>query len=78
MFFDTMILSWYNRNVMFVDPLTSLLGMGSYRNNMDMLMGRTLMEKLLFDGTEINLHLVTGGEVTDSDGHVQIDDIITK
>lgn len=77
-FFDPMVSSWYKSDVTFVDPLTSLSGVDSYRNNVDMLAGRTLMGKLLFDGAGINLHSVTGGEVTDSNGRVQVDDVITR
>ncbi|KAL3759809.1 hypothetical protein ACHAWU_007553 [Discostella pseudostelligera] len=78
-FFNPMVDSWYAPDVTFDDPLTSLSGVNSYRNNVDMLAGRTLLGKILFDGASINLHSVTGGEISqDSSGNIQIDDIITR
>lgn len=78
-FFSPMVDSWYASDVSFVDPLTSLSGVDSYRNNVDMLAGRTLLGKILFDGASINLHSVTGGEVNEKEnGNVEIDDIITR
>lgn len=46
----------------FSDPLTSLTGVDSYKKNVDMLAGRTLLGTLLFDDAKINLHKVTGGK----------------
>lgn len=78
-FFSPMVDSWYAPDVSFVDPLTSLTGVDSYRNNVDMLAGRTMFGQILFDGASINLHSVTGGEVTEkSNGNVEIGDIITR
>mmetsp|Transcript_7279 Transcript_7279/g.13572 ORF Transcript_7279/g.13572 Transcript_7279/m.13572 type:complete len:435 (-) Transcript_7279:275-1579(-) len=77
-FFDPMVSSWYKPDVTFVDPLTSLSGVDSYRANVDMLAGRTLMGKLLFDGAGINLHSVTGGEISETNGNVEIADVITR
>ena len=78
-FFNPMIDSWYAQDVTFNDPMTSLSGVDSYRNNVDMLAGRTLMGRILFDGAGINLHSVTGGEVVeDSNGKEKIEDIITR
>mmetsp|Transcript_3173 Transcript_3173/g.8106 ORF Transcript_3173/g.8106 Transcript_3173/m.8106 type:complete len:439 (-) Transcript_3173:1339-2655(-) len=78
-FFDPMVDSWYASDVTFDDPMTSLSGVDSYRNNVDMLAGRTLMGKILFDGAGINLHSVTGGKITEKkDGNVEIGDVITR
>jgi hypothetical protein len=78
-FFNPMVDSWYAKDVTFEDPMTSLSGVDSYRNNVDMLAGRTLMGKILFDGAGINLYSVTGGELTEgNNGQVQIGDIITR
>lgn len=75
-FFDPMVSSWYAPDVSFDDPMTSLSGVDSYQDNVDMLSGRTLMGKFLFDGAGINLHSVTGGKIGE-DG-VTIDDIQTR
>jgi hypothetical protein len=78
-FFNPMVDTWYAPDVTFNDPMTSLSGVDSYRNNVDMLAGRTLMGKILFDGAGINLHSVTGGEIKESsNGQVGIEDIITR
>jgi hypothetical protein len=78
-FFNPMVDSWYAPDVTFDDPLTSLSGVNSYRNNVDMLAGRTLLGKILFAGASINLHSVTGGEISqDSSGSLQIADVITR
>eukprot|EP01082_Thalassiosira_pseudonana_P013230 g12309.t1 g12309 contig6:1667353-1668498(-) len=78
-FFNPMVTSWYAPDVTFDDPMTSLSGVDSYQNNVDMLAGRTLMGKLLFDGAGINLHSVTGGEVSEgNNGQVQIAEIVTR
>lgn len=74
-FFDPMVDSWYAPDVSFVDPMVSLSGVDSYRKNVDMLAGRTLMGKILFDGAGINLHSVTGGAITESG---EIENIITR
>jgi hypothetical protein len=78
-FFNPMVDSWYAQDVTFNDPMTSLSGVDSYRKNVDMLAGRTLMGKILFDGAGINLHSVTGGEIVEGmNGQVEIKDIITR
>ena len=78
-FFNPMVDSWYAPDVTFDDPMTSLSGVDSYRDNVDMLAGRTLLGKVLFDGAGINLHSVTGGEVTvNENGTIEIADIITR
>ena len=79
-FFNPMVDSWYAPDVTFTDPMTSLSGVDSYRNNVDMLAGRTLMGKILFEGAGINLHSVTGGEIinTDNDNTIRVDDIVTR
>eukprot|EP00985_Skeletonema_marinoi_P013388 scaffold6625_cov139-Skeletonema_marinoi.AAC.1 len=61
-------------DVTFTDPMTSLSGVDSYRKNVDMLAGRTLMGKVLFEGAGINLHSVTGGEIVNG----RVDDIVTR
>lgn len=74
-----MVSSWYAADVSFDDPMTSLSGVDSYRKNVDMLAGRTLMGKILFDGAGINLHSVTGGEITEDDsGNLQISELVTR
>lgn len=77
-FFNPMVDSWYAPDVSFDDPMTSLTGVDSYRKNVDMLAGRTMMGKILFDGAGINLHSVTGGAVTETNGNVEIENIITR
>jgi len=77
-FFDPMVTSWYAPEVSFRDPMTSLSGVDSYQNNVDMLAGRTLMGKVLFEGAGIILHSVTGGEIVERNGEVAVDDIITR
>jgi len=74
-FFDPMKTEYYEENVTFQDPMTSLSGVQSYKNNVDMLAGRTFLGSILFNDAGINLHSVTGGEVSSSD---KIDDIITR
>ncbi|KAK1740377.1 hypothetical protein QTG54_009327 [Skeletonema marinoi] len=73
-FFNPMVDSWYAPDVTFTDPMTSLSGVDSYRKNVDMLAGRTLMGKVLFEGAGINLHSVTGGEIVNG----RVDDIVTR
>lgn len=85
-----MVESWYSADVKFDDPLTSLVGVQSYKNNVDMLAGRTLLGKIMFDGACINLHSVTGGEVVvsssseegddgkDEEARMMITDVVTR
>jgi len=77
-FFNPMVDSWYAPDVTFDDPMTSLSGVDSYRKNVDMLAGRTLMGQILFDGAGINLHSVTGGEIVNNGRHVVVEDIVTR
>ena len=72
-----MVDSWYAPDVTFDDPMTSLSGVDSYRKNVDMLAGRTLMGQILFDGAGINLHSVTGGDIVNNGRHV-VEDIVTR
>jgi len=74
-FFSPMYKEYYKDDVSFVDPLTNLVGVSQYANNVDMLAGRTLMGKILFDDASISLHSVTGGDIKE-DG--TISDIITR
>jgi Uncharacterized conserved protein (DUF2358) len=62
-FFDPMECEYYADSVSFDDPLTSLQGVQQYKNNVDMLAGRTLVGKVLFADASIQLHSVRGGEV---------------
>ena len=57
-FFSPMFTQYYSNNVEFVDPLTSLVGVDKYQNNVDMLAGRTFLGKLLFKDASIVLHNV--------------------
>jgi hypothetical protein len=66
---------YYSQDVSFDDPMTSLSGVNSYQNNVDMLASRTLLGKFLFEDAGIVLHSVTGGDVG-SDG--KISNIITR
>jgi len=75
-FFDPMETQYYAPSVTFTDPMTSLSGVASYQNNVDMLASRTLMGKILFEDAGIALHKVTGGEVQE-DGKT-IGDITTR
>ena len=77
-FFDPMIESWYAPDVSFDDPLTSLAGVGSYRGNVDMLAGRTALGRAMFDGARIDLHSVTGGEVSSEATGGGIADVVTR
>lgn len=79
-FFSPMVSSWYEPDVTFDDPLTSLAGVDSYAANVDMLAGRTALGRALFEGAGINLHSVTGGEVraAGDGGGVDIADIVTR
>lgn len=74
-FFDPMETEYYAEDVTFTDPMTSLSGVDSYRNNVDMLASRTFLGKILFSEAGIVLHNVKGGEIKE-DG--SIGDIITR
>jgi SOUL heme-binding protein/Uncharacterized conserved protein (DUF2358) len=64
-FFNPMRKEFYASNVTFQDPLTSLVGIDAYQQNVDMLAGRTLLGSLLFEDATISLHSITGGEIMD-------------
>ena len=74
-FFNPMRTEYYAKDVTFDDPLTSLAGVDAYKANVDMLSGRTLLGSILFEDGGINLHSITGGEISDN-GTIQ--DIITR
>ena len=74
-FFDPMETQYYANDVTFDDPMTSLSGVQSYKNNVDMLASRTLLGKILFQDAGIVLHNISGGLVND-DGSIQ--DIVTR
>lgn len=74
-FFSPMETQYYSKTVSFTDPLTSLAGVPSYQNNVDMLASRTWLGKILFSDAGIVLHNIQGGEVR-PDG--SIEDIVTR
>mmetsp|Transcript_21802 Transcript_21802/g.65345 ORF Transcript_21802/g.65345 Transcript_21802/m.65345 type:complete len:360 (+) Transcript_21802:152-1231(+) len=55
-FFAPLESEYYTKDVTFDDPLSSLSGLNAYRNNVDMLAGRTLLGKFLFRDASIALH----------------------
>lgn len=75
-FFDPMQREFYADSVSFDDPMTSLSGVDSYQNNVDMLSSRTLFGKFFFKDAGIVLHSITGGEVNEEDGNIS--NIITR
>lgn len=75
-FFDPMQCEYYSDNVSFEDPMTSLVGVQKYKNNVDMLASRTLLGKFLFQDAGIVLHAIEGGNVNLNDG--TISNIITR
>lgn len=81
-FFNPMEREWYSSDVTFQDPLTSLSGVDSYQNNVDLLSGRTLLGSLLFSDASIILHSITGGVValssTNNQSSLSISDITTR
>ncbi len=77
-FFNPMYTSYYSPTVTFTDPMTTLSGVQSYQNNVDMLASRTLLGSFLFTDASISLHSVTGGEIIQNDKDVVIEDIITR
>jgi hypothetical protein len=68
-FFNPMETKYYAEDVSFTDPMTSLSGVQSYQNNVDMLASRTAMGKILFSDAGIVLHNVKGGEIQE-DGSI--------
>mmetsp|Transcript_33001 Transcript_33001/g.50489 ORF Transcript_33001/g.50489 Transcript_33001/m.50489 type:complete len:402 (+) Transcript_33001:41-1246(+) len=78
-FFNPMKTEFYSGKVTFQDPMMSIEGVESYRGNVDMLAGRTLLGSILFEEAGIALHSIVGGKVTQSEGTVvEISDIITR
>lgn len=88
-FFNPMECEWYKNNVVFEDPLTSLIGIDNYQKNVDMLSGRTLFGNILFGNTprdaKILLHKITGGTILENNNNngenlssYGIEDIITR
>ena len=55
-FFNPLEPEYYESSVTFEDPLSTLGGIGAYRNNVDLLAGRTPLGKLLFKDASIALH----------------------
>lgn len=77
-FFDPMVKDYYKEDVSFTDPLNQLVGIDNYQQNVDMLAGRTLMGKILFDNASIQLHSVTGGEISTNTSGETISNIQTR
>jgi hypothetical protein len=80
-FFNPMECEYYRDDVKFIDPLTTLSGIDSYLNNVNMLSGRTMMGSILFRDARIILHTISGGNVRryDSDQNsYEIENIITR
>ena len=87
-----MYTNYYSPDVTFDDPMTSLSGVQSYQNNVDMLASRTTLGKILFEDASIILHSVTGGNVemikeepekeeassSSSSSSMRIEDLITR
>ena len=55
-FFSPMNKQYYAKNVEFIDPLNTLIGIDKYQQNVDMLAGRTTLGNLLFKDATISLH----------------------
>lgn len=55
-FFAPLEAEYYSTSVTFDDPLNSLSGLKAYRDNVDMLAGRTAFGGVLFSDAAINLH----------------------
>ena len=68
-FFAPMETQYYAKDVSFTDPMTSLSGVQSYQDNVDMLASRTFMGKVLFEDAGIVLHNVQGGDILE-DGNI--------
>jgi len=78
-FFDPMVREYYSPDVSFEDPMTSLAGVDAYQNNVDLLSGRTLLGKILFEDGGIALHKITGGDIiSNTDNVMSISNIITR
>lgn len=57
-FFTPMEKEFYEQDVTFVDPLSTLVGIDKYANNVDLLAGRTPLGSFLFSDASILLHSV--------------------
>mmetsp|Transcript_16165 Transcript_16165/g.37704 ORF Transcript_16165/g.37704 Transcript_16165/m.37704 type:complete len:393 (-) Transcript_16165:142-1320(-) len=57
-FFTPMETEFYEQDVTFVDPLSTLVGIDKYENNVDLLAGRTPLGSFLFSDASILLHSV--------------------
>jgi hypothetical protein len=81
-FFNPMECDYYRNDVTFIDPLTTLSGIDSYLNNVNMLSGRTMLGSILFRDARIILHIITGGNVKYDDENdttsFKIDNIMTR
>jgi hypothetical protein len=55
-FFTTLDESFYLKDVGFLDPITKFTGIDKYKNNIDMIAGRTSLGKILFEDASIVLH----------------------
>lgn len=58
-FFQPMEDGLYNPDVSFSDPLISLSGVDAYRNNVDMLAGKTLMGRTCFSDCGLIMHKIS-------------------
>lgn len=58
-FFQPMEDGLYNADVSFSDPLISLSGVDAYRNNVDMLAGKTLMGRTCFSDCGLIMHKIS-------------------
>lgn len=68
-FFAPMETKYYAPDVSFTDPMTTLSGVNSYQDNVDMLASRTFLGTILFSDAGIVLHNVEGGEIQE-DGSI--------
>lgn len=57
-FFNPMEKRFYEDDVTFIDPMTSFTGIAKYQGNVDMLAGRTLLGKTMFEDASIVLHKI--------------------
>ena len=55
-FFTTLDTSFYSKDVAFIDPITKFVGIEKYKENIDMIAGRTSLGKFLFEDASIVLH----------------------
>mmetsp|Transcript_25942 Transcript_25942/g.24791 ORF Transcript_25942/g.24791 Transcript_25942/m.24791 type:complete len:384 (-) Transcript_25942:253-1404(-) len=55
-FFTTFDRSFYMPDVAFLDPITKFTGIDKYKNNIDLIAGRTGLGKFLFEDASIVLH----------------------